>query len=429
MLYRAYLFSVCLSIISCAISVSISQLFLILAFLCFLFLKNKPNFRSEILLLLLLLYSWQIFSMIYHVAAESDMKAALFSAWKGELKDIFLLSAFFVVQAVKEEDKPKLTKAFVVFAFLILITGFVAIFSSIRLSRLISDLYRTSSTWPYQHHYGNIFHLPIGLMNTHLTFGGLIAFVTPYFFFTVYHSWKKNQSIFLRLFHVSLFLILMFIFLLNNARSAMLGAFFSVSFGLYYFLILEKEISTKVLRYLVIGFSAMVLLVSVAYFQSPYIKKLVQPLFGSEKHTDSGRTFIWDSTFPLILESPIFGIGPGSYPKEIERSRKQKEVEHPELAYFYEVTQRGHSHNDYFHLAVIYGIPATLFYFLLGVWIVYGFTSKKIPEAQIPLTLGLTGFFLSGLLQCYFQDDEVLIVFFFLLGYYQMFWRKGDTHK
>jgi len=433
MLYRAYLFFVCLSIISCAISVSLSQLFLLLSFSCFLFLKEKPNFRSEILVLLVLFYAWQLSSFFYHAVASGLSIETMTLAWKGELKDLILFSAFFVIQGVKKEDQPKMTKAFQIFALVILVTGILATFSPIRLSRLISDLYRHSATWPYQHHYGNLFginlYLPIGLMNTHLTYGGLLSFVFPYFFFTAYDSWKKKEKLPIRWMHLGFLILAAIIFLLNNARSSMFGSVFSISLGIYILIFIEKEISIRMIKYLTAAICILGTIFILAYFQSSALQKVIEPLFGSEKHTDSGRTFIWDSTFPLIVKNPVFGIGPGAYPKEIEISRKLKETKYPELAYFYEVTQRGHSHNDFFHLAAIYGLPATILYLLLGAIIVYGFSSGKLSREHMFISIGLSGFFLSGLLQCYFQDDEVLIVFFFLLGYYQMFLRRSELTR
>ncbi|MDZ4727761.1 MAG: O-antigen ligase family protein [Leptospira sp.] len=430
MLYRAYVFFVCLSIISCAISVSLSQLFLFLAFITFWFQKDKPNYRSPILLILILFYGWQLSSFLYHQIANGFDREILILAWKGELKDMILLSAFFLVQGIKKEDRDKVTKAFIVFSFLILISGLVSVFSPIRLSRLISDLYKTSATWPYQHHYGSFLktnlYLPIGLMNTHLTFGGLLSFVYPYFFFSAYDKWKSNAPKYIKVLYYFALIMISFVFLLNSARSAMLGSLFSVMLGIYILVFLEKEFSGKLIKRLGISLLVIIILLGISYSQSKAIQKVIQPLFGSEKHTDSGRTFIWDSTFPLILKNPIFGIGPGAYPKEIEVSRKVKEIEHPELAYFYEVTQRGHSHNDFFHQATIFGLPALTLYCLLGLNIVYGFVMQKVTKQAMYITLGLTGFYLSGLLQCYFQDDEVLIVFFFLLGYYQMFYKKDE---
>ncbi|WP_411824808.1 O-antigen ligase family protein [Leptospira sp. 'Mane'] len=430
MLYRIYLLFLSLSIISCAISVSLSQLFLVITFSLFLFLPEKPNFKSPLVLILVCFYSWQFVTLVFHFFESGFEISVISRAFKAEMKDIFLVSAFFCIQGVKKEDIPKVTKAILIFSIIILVTGIVSVFSPIRLSRLVSDLFKHSSSWPYQHHYGSLggidIYLPIGLMNTHLTFGGLIAFIFPFYFFQVYEVWKNKEKLFLRLLYAFSFSILLLVFLFNNARSAMFGSFTSILLGIYVLAFKRNEISRKVLKR---GFLICILLISVAglgYYQSDAFKMAIKPLFGSEKHTDSGRTFIWDATFPLIRNNPVFGVGSGSYPEQIEKSRKEKSIEHKELSFFYEVTQRGHAHNDYFHLSSVFGLPQVFLYILLGAFIIYGFADNRFTKESLYLTLGLAGFFFSGLLQCYFQDDEVLIVFFYFLGYYHMLMNKED---
>ena len=107
-----------------------------------------------------------------------------------ELKDVLLFSAFLIVQNLKnEEEIAKVEKAFWILLIVLLITGFFYIFSPIRLSRLVSDLFKPSPNWKFAHHYGNLLgigiHLPIGLMNTHLTFGGTEMNTTVFFLFFV----------------------------------------------------------------------------------------------------------------------------------------------------------------------------------------------------------------------------------------------------
>lgn len=85
------------------------------------------------------------------------------------------------------------------------------------------------------------------------------------------------------------------------------------------------------------------------------------------------------------------------------------------------MTQRGHAHNDYFHLTAVFGGPQGILYLLLFGTILYTLLNGNIPKKIRFMTYGLVGFFLSGLLQCYFQDDEVLIVFYFLLGYLNLY--------
>ncbi|GBF49896.1 O-antigen ligase [Leptospira ryugenii] len=421
MLYRAYVSLLTLSIISCAFSVSLSQLFLSITLFLYLFLPGKPKMNSAIFVSLVMFYAWQCTDVLYHFGRGGFAIESLKQLSKSEFKDILLLSAFFVVHGIKQEDQKRLHRSFQIFGYVILVTGLLASFSSIRLARLVSDLYQTSQTWPYQHHYGSLasidYYVPIGLMNTHLTFGGLISFVYPFFLFQFFEAWKKNQNkmqIFAKGFS---FFAITLVYFLNNARSAMIGTLLSIAIGLYILIFIEKAVSQKIVKRTLISISIFFLLLAALTYTSPSLQKAIKPLFGSEKHTDSGRTFIWDSSLPLIQENFTFGIGPGNYPREIERSRKQRELEHPNLAYFYEVTQRGHSHNDYFHLAVIFGIPAAIFYFCIGIQIVRSVLSTQIDLSIRYMCLGLVGFFLSGLLQCYFQDDEVLIVFFYFLGY------------
>lgn len=425
MIYRIYRVFLALSIISCALSVSLSQLFLAISLVFFLFLKEKPSFRSSIVQILFLFYGWQFFGLLYHFIASGFETNSIKLAFGDELKDIFLVSAFFVIQGIKVEDRKFLHTVLIGFALTILFTGFFSIFSMTRLSRIISDLYKTSASWPYQHHYGDIFnvslYLPIGFMNTHLTFGGLLMFVYPGFLFRIYESWKnKDRKLYLFL-HIVLFFMISAVFLFNNARSSLLGAFFSILLGLYCIVFIDREISLRFLKRIGIFVSLILLIGFLGYQSFEPIQKVIRPLFGGEKHTDSGRSFIWNSTYPLIEQNPIFGIGAGKYKEKIEESRKQLSTEQKELSFFYEVTQRGHAHNDYLHLMSIFGIPQVVFYLFLCGIIIHTLLSLKIPKNVKYVTYGLSGFFFSGLLQCYFQDDEVLIVFMFLLGYLNLF--------
>lgn len=421
MIYRLYRSFLALSIISCALSVSLSQLFLLLSFVFFLFLEEKPKLSGKIVKVLLIFYLWQIVTVLYHFSAAGFDFSSIKHAFRDEMKDIFLVTAFISIQGIKKEDKSFLYKTFFIFSLIIVISGFISIFSMTRLSRLISDLYKTSSSWPYQHHYGKIgrlnIYLPIGFMNTHLTFGGLLAFIFPGFVFRLYDSWYNRSSKIKILIHAGLLALASIVFLFNNARSSLLGALVSVLFGVYVLIFLDRDISKKVIKRTGFILLSFLILLFIGYQTTGAVKRVVDPLFGGEKHTDSGRTFIWDSTFPLIQANPIFGIGSGNYQKEIEIARKNKEKENRELAFFYEVTQRGHAHNDYFHLTAVFGFPQSALYLFLFGTILYTLLGSNIPKRVRFMTYGLVGFFISGLLQCYFQDDEVLIVFYFLLGY------------
>ncbi|MCU0823759.1 MAG: O-antigen ligase family protein [Leptospira sp.] len=431
MIYRTYLVFLTLSIISCALSVSLSQVFLALSFILFLFLNPKPKFQSYLVKVLFLFYGWQIISFCYHYIGSGLDSSFAKHAFNEEMKDIFLVSAFFTIQGIKAEDRKYLYRVLVAFAITIAVTGFISLFSSVRLSRLVSDLYKVSPSWKFQHHYGSVLgidvHLPIGFMNTHLTFGGLLMFIYPFFIFHVYDLWKTKAKIIRLATWILLLGMVTIVFLFNNARSALIGMGISLLLGFYVLAFVENAISTKILKRAGISFLFFLAICFVGYKTSEPVQKVINPLFGGEKHTDSGRTFIWHSTYPLIQTNPIFGIGSGKYKEEIELSRKQLSFEEKELSFFYEVTQRGHSHNDYLHLMTIFGVPQFILYLSLMSLILFTLLKREIPNSTKYLTYGLGGFFFSGILQCYFQDDEVLIVFMFLLGYLNIYLEKESA--
>jgi O-antigen ligase len=253
-------------------------------------------------------------------------------------------------------------------------------------------------------------------MNTHLTFGGLLLLTFPWIFFRLLHSFEIQEAWKKRFLWMAIFGIGSFVFLMNNARSSLSGTAIAIILG--YALWRKKNYKIKIPIWIPVSFFTLTVISSLVFWNSSEsFRTIVGPIFGSEKHTDSGRTFIWDSTFPLIIEHPILGIGPGNYAKEIEISRKKRSLEYPDLLFFYEITQRGHAHNDYFHLAVIFGLPTVFLFLLLSFGITKEIYTSKLPFPEIAWFLGLVGFFFASLLQCYFQDDEVVIIFWFLIGY------------
>ena len=146
-----------IAIVSCAISVSLSQLFLFLTFILFFFTKGKESIRlTPISLLSFGVFGFYFLSFFFHFATGGEL--SYIAGIKGsELKDVLLFSAFLIVQNLKnEEEIAKVEKAFWILLIVLLITGFFSIFSPIRLSRLVSDLFKPSPNWKFAHHYGNL---------------------------------------------------------------------------------------------------------------------------------------------------------------------------------------------------------------------------------------------------------------------------------
>ncbi|WCL50576.1 O-antigen ligase family protein [Leptospira sp. GIMC2001] len=417
---KFFLFFLCSSIVTSAISVSLGQGFLMLAVISFLLQRQLPDRPRNIFLIASLFWSAQILILLFNYANSGFEFMELKRGWNSETKDVFLFFGFLCFTILKKEELPLIKKSFLIFTIVLVSTGFISIFSDYRLGWLISSLYRDMKSWGFQHNYSRIgslsINLPIGLMNTHLTYGGLLLLVYPWIFFRFLYSIVSKEVTKIRLLWFGFILIATIVFLLNNARSSMIGA----GFGLFVGTIIWIQRKLPRPNRLWIPVLCLIIVIAgsfVSWKVSEPFRRVVAPLLGSEKHTDSGRNFIWDSTFQLIQANPWFGVGPGHYGSEIEIARKERSETFPELVYFYEVTQRGHAHNDYFHIAAIYGIPVLILYFLLVYFIANSVFISKLEFPDIGWTFGIVGFFLAGLLQCYFQDDEVVIFFWFIVGY------------
>nr|WP_246052964.1 O-antigen ligase family protein [Leptospira semungkisensis] len=422
---KAHLFCLLATFPLIGVSVSLSQGFLVLSFFFGLadLLREKrfedifPKHRLFQISLALFVWYWIVFFL--HLALDRENPSSLRSAWNGELKDFFLFCGFLSVGFVKKEDTPRLFHALFWLFLILIFTGIAGGFTPVRLSRLISDLYKESHTYKFTHPLGSFFSVPlyisIGLMNTHLTFGGLLQFFSAFAIFSFLKTLQEGNIRKIAWTGILLGLYVL-VLLLNQARSSMIGAGVTLLLAGIHIFFLRKELPKSFLVKGGVAFLGLLLILGTALAISPAGKKVIGPLFGKEKHTDSGRTFIWDSSFPLIQEHPLIGVGPGNYNRAIDEVRSKHSEEYPELAYFYEVTQRGHAHNDYFHLASVFGLPATIIYLSLAASLVFFLFQSKLGFHQILFFYGLLGFFVSGLFQCYFQDDEVVILFWLLLG-------------
>ncbi|MBE7410810.1 MAG: O-antigen ligase family protein [Leptospiraceae bacterium] len=433
-LHKVFLILLQLSIISCGLSVSFSQFFLALSFIFYLFDKEKENsIITPIYISSLALFGFYILSFMYRYYQLNFEYSYLKKVSSSELKDIFLFLGFLVIQNIKEEEIPKIKRAFWILFGILVVTGFFSVFTPVRFSRLINDLIKPSTTWKFTHHYGNIFgigiYLPIGLMNTHLTFGGLLLLFTPLSVFSFFLAAKEKLFSKKTFLYLIILCIFGFIFLLNNARSAMIGAIVSIVFGFIDLTFIKKDFPVKFfLKIFLIPLFIAAAFISAFAFSEP-IQKTLLPILGEEKHTDSGRTFIWYSTLPLIKKNFLLGVGPGRYNEEIEISRKELSSKFKELLFFFEVTQRGHAHNDFLHITAVFGVFALIAFLTLSSTIFLQISKSELDTRSRIFFYGLLGFFFAGIFQCYFQDDEVVIVFWFLVGFLNRFFHKITLPK
>ena len=411
-----------LSIVSSGFSVSLSQGFLVLGFLTYL-----PNlkFRGNIFLVpILFLIFAETISSFWNVFHSASISKSFSTMLKGEWKDLFLIAGFFLISSREKKEIPFIKRAFFVLGILLFVTSLISLFSPYRLSSFLNQiLFSKNTVWPYATKYGELkgvsIFIPNAMFGSHLTLGGIFLLLGFFLFGNLYENFLKLQFTKKRILLFSLvFAVAVVLLLFNNSRSAILGIFCASILGIFLCRkLFLKHWNVRILKTL--GISVLILIPILVYsFQNSYVfNKAIQPFLGSEKHTDGGRYFIWNGSMELFQKNPIFGIGSGNFNSKIEETRTDLEIQSPEIYYFYEIAQKGHSHNDLLHMLVCFGILGGLAYLFLFYAILKALF--QLQEKSIPF-LGLAGFLFAGLLQCYFQDDEVVILFWYLLGFFQI---------
>ena len=139
------------------------------------------------------------------------------------------------------------------------------------------------------------------------------------------------------------------------------------------------------------------------------------------KDLDVSRLEILKSGLNLVLSNPIFGIGAASFPE----------------IYFLETNfWKGHSHNLMIELAISYGMPATiLFFIILGIIIVLSgkkiFFKKNIKDTSIfdkAFWSALFVFLISQIFDIQYFDGKISIIVWVLLAGLKKIIEE-DNHK
>jgi hypothetical protein len=427
MIHRIFLSTLGLSIISSGISISLAQGFFAISLICnLLVIKESRGFPKKIALAIALLFGWQWISTLGHFfIRDIDLNKAV-----PDLKDAILALGILAGYTGGRINSNFMKKSFMILFGVLIVSGFISIFSEKRLAYIFYEIIgKKVNGYPYQHpifHFGSIqLYSPIGFLNTHLTYGGILQFFSVFVLYQSWISFGNSKSIKHKVFSLSLCLIYFLIFIFNHGRSSFLGASFSIMLFLiilYFdhekaFPELGIRLSIQQLRqYFII--LTLILFVGVGLaIQTDKGKNLLGPFLGEEKHTDSGRVIIWKTTLPLVYSHPFLGVGAGNFNKASEESRKLLYESAPELYFFFKTARTGHAHNDALHLAVVFGLPAMVFFFYLAYLLFQESIKPNLTWEQKALFISFFGFFFAGMFQCYFQDDEVVLLFWVLAGF------------
>ncbi|MFH0976894.1 MAG: O-antigen ligase family protein [Spirochaetota bacterium] len=127
------------------------------------------------------------------------------------------------------------------------------------------------------------------------------------------------------------------------------------------------------------------------------------------------RIKIWKTAFYVWLNHPVIGTGGGNYLDEF----KQMLSEHPEL----DAGMITHAHNDYLNQLARKGVIGLLafVYMLFGIFKYMTVNLKSVNDKLLKsFYLGLFGaycvFITASFFQCYYTDDENLVMFWFVIG-------------
>ncbi|AOP36004.1 ligase [Leptospira tipperaryensis] len=428
---RLSLFSLCLFLLSFPQSVSVSQIFAGLTIATtYPLLYFRKEYREDwkriqsFFLIFLGIYLLALLSSL--IQAESYQpffKKFIKQSEFGDFWMLLVLPASYLI--VSQEKNQRILKNFLyASAVIAILLGCISLFSEVRIGKFVSNGFRYAPGDRLQHFSGNLgpikLYLPIGMMNTHLTFGGLLGLILPGLLLDWFRKWKENKNI---LFYARTALLAAgwIVLFFNQSRSIWLGVVVLLVVALLHGTFsLKKNLpnfSTKTKLMAGLLFLAVLLSATYLFRNNWLIQRSISQIF--EVHnTENQRYYIYKNTIPLIQDHTWIGVGGGNY-KDSHWKESSKMIEGQEqLWYELYITPRGHAHNDLLHFIAVGGIFAGIL-FLWFWWKLFdGFFQKRPDEigSLSILTIGIFSLFSAGFFQCYLLDDEVLLPFFVFCG-------------
>ncbi len=366
-----------------------------------------------------------------------DALAALRRLPKSECGDLpmFLFALLVWRLASRAENFRILGAGFVALLVLIVLTGDLGAFSEFRLSRLARGAGFVASAWNRPQHpafsLGDLqLYRSVGMMNTRLTYAGLLLIALPQVMAGALYPLKTRW----RALYLCLALGGLFALYVNGTRSAWIGFAIALLFAGAVFLYDRRPLA-RLAAYLGAmrtqaplrtGLAAIAIALSAlagGLKLAPVLERgLWKAYDAQDRHTDFYRPILWTGAGAIIAEHPVIGVGPGNFEAATRAWRSRYLHDHPELWYFFENAPAMHAHNDLLHIAATAGLPAAALFLCLPFALGRELFRRRLvgpqPSADAAsafergdyLLCALLGFFVAGLAQCYFQDDETVVL-------------------
>ncbi|TGM98720.1 O-antigen ligase family protein [Leptospira dzoumogneensis] len=418
-------YSLLLFLAAFPLSVSASQILAGLSIFCFIF-SPKENFQKVKNYLLpwgfiLGAYSLVFISSLYHWVEYSNFWKTF--ARQSEAGD-FWLSILFPIAAVhssEEKNRNLIYKYLWISFILVLISGIASVFSEYRLGKYISNGFTPAPGDRRQHPAGPLFgletYLPIGLMNTHLTYGGLISFYIPGLALLVLQKIKKKDLKLAAVFSI-LLLFAFWVFLLNQSKSAWLGV---LAVTVYFILSKWKDFSGKFPRITMARASIVIAVLIVLgvtirfFYQRNWLLQRTLAQLTEIQTPENQRYWIYKLSLPLLTENPILGTGGGRFKEASSEVSKSFIEKNEQLWYELFITPNKHAHNDILEFAIVGGWFSGILWIGFFYLLFRKIAGSSLEEGNFPL-IGVGFIWVAGFFQCYLLDDEVALPFFALAG-------------
>jgi O-antigen ligase len=385
-----------LAVLSASFSVSYTQSFLGLSLLLGLLTRlRRPIALPRVPLPFQAagaLFAWLILDWIITALGSQNTLRGLL---RGEAADLFLclfgLHVFWLLEQDRE-NRRILFYGFIGFGIVMTVFGTASLFTEHRLARLIygRGFLAESETRP-QHLFGILggvpVYRPIGLLNNRLTYAGLLVLLLPVMIHAAVFESRR-----LRILAACLAAAAVPLLFVNGTRSALAGLAAAGVWAVIYSIPRRLRVPAAI---------AMILLaLGGILLAASFLRQ-----------TDFQRPILWTAAFDIFSSSPVTGAGPGQFETAFLAWKTVAAEKFPLAWYYLESTPRGHAHNDLLHLLAVGGAPAGILF--LGLC---AFSLGGPANGARWILPALAGFFIAGLAQCYFQDDETVILFWVVLG-------------
>jgi putative inorganic carbon (HCO3(-)) transporter len=331
--------------------------------------------------------------------AFSPYRALSFRAFGEEW---LLLVFFLIVNNVEGEEK--IRKLLIILIGVSTLVGLYAVWQHYT----GIDLYRGGTLESR----GSVF-VSLGLFDHHLTFGGHVMLV---FLLASALLFAAKKWGLLRILDFVSPVVLGLALVFSYARSAWLGA----TVGICALGFLKGK---RFFLLLVLGVLLLCLLIFVI---EPTSWDRIKEINLAKDRPESTRIRLWQTSFNMIKDKPVWGIGLGNFSRLFDRYKVEG---------FYDTTC--HPHNDFLNVAVNSGILGLLAY--LCIWAVFFRSTLKSVKrktkdsfgrsAQMAGMAAIVGLLFASLLQCYYTDAEVNMLIMFILGFTMVLNRSGQEEE